>query len=101
MHGLKVETYILYKEIAKEYAWAKEFVNSLFGMMCTALYLEDYQFIEEVCAIDIPKGEDGKPVFKSYDDAIQNLFLSPYWGFWITSYARSMVFILRVQSTLS
>lgn len=80
-----------YKEIAKEYAWAKEFVNSLFGMMCTALYLEDYQFLEEICAIDIPKGEDGKPIFKSYDEAIQNLFLSPYWGFWITSYARSML----------
>ena len=80
-----------YKEIEKEYSSAKEFVNSLFGMMCTALYFEDYQFDEEQCIIDIPKDEHGEPIFAEYEDCINNLFLSPYWGFWITSYARKML----------
>lgn len=80
-----------FKEISKEYKQAKAFVNSIFGMMCTALYMEDFQFIEEKIAIDIPTDEDGNPIFKSYDEACDYLFLSPYWGFWITSYAREML----------
>lgn len=80
-----------YKQICKEYAAAKAFVNSIFGMMCTALYLENYEFIDEKCAIDIPTDKEGQPIFKTYDEATDNLFLSPYWGFWITSYARAML----------
>lgn len=64
---------------------AKAFVNSIFGMMCTALYMEEYVFEEESCSIspDLSK--------KTYEECCKYLFLSPYWGFWITSHARAML----------
>lgn len=71
----------------QEYKDAKAFVNGIFGMMCTALYMEEYSFIEEICDIDIDD-EDGR---KDYAECCKYLFLSPYWGFWITSYARAML----------
>lgn len=69
----------------QEYRDAKAFVNSIFGMMCTALYMEEYVFEEESCKIspDLSK--------KTYEECCQYLFLSPYWGFWITSHARAML----------
>jgi hypothetical protein len=70
----------------QEYRDAKAFVNAIFGMMCTALYLEEYAFIEDICDIDVP--EFG---MKDYAECCKYLFLSPYWGFWITSYAREML----------
>lgn len=66
-----------------EYKDAKAFVNSIFGMMCTALYMEDYVLEENG---DV-KGECNK----TYEECCEYLFLSPYWGFWITSYAREML----------
>lgn len=71
----------------QEYKDAKAFVNGIFGMMCTALYMEEYSFIEKECDIGIDD-EDGR---KDYAECCKYLFLSPYWGFWITSYARSML----------
>lgn len=68
----------------QEYRDAKAFVNSIFGMMCTALYLENFDFVEETC--DIEGNMD-----KTYEECCEYLFLSPYWGFWITSYARAML----------
>ena len=69
----------------QEYRDAKAFVNSIFGMMCTALYMEEYVFEEESCSIspDLSK--------KTYEECCKYLFLSPYWGFWITSHARAML----------
>lgn len=66
----------------QEYRDAKAFVNSIFGMMCTALYLEE--FILEDNEIEGVKN-------KSYEECCRFLFLSPYWGFWITSHARAML----------
>lgn len=71
----------------QEYKDAKAFVNGIFGMMCTALYMEEYSFIEDICDIDIDE-VDGR---KDYAECCKYLFLSPYWGFWITSYARAML----------
>ncbi len=68
-----------------EYKEAKEFVNSIFGMMCTALYMEEFIFDEELCSIEPDMSS------KTYDECCKYLFLSPYWGFWVTSYARSML----------
>lgn len=70
----------------QEYRDAKAFVNAIFGMMCTALYLEEYEFIEDECDIDVP--DYG---MKDYEECCKFLFLSPYWGFWITAYARAML----------
>lgn len=66
----------------QEYRDAKAFVNSIFGMMCTALYLEE--FILDGDEIEGVKN-------KSYEECCRFLFLSPYWGFWITSHARAML----------
>lgn len=68
----------------QEYRDAKAFVNSIFGMMCTALYLEDFELDEENCDIVGVKNND-------YLECCKYLFLSPFWGFWITSYARAML----------
>lgn len=68
----------------QEYRDAKTFVNGIFGMMCTALYFEDLGFIEDTCLIKSTNR-------RTYEDSISKLFLSPYWGFWITSYAREML----------
>lgn len=76
----------------QEYRDAKVFVNGIFGMMCTALYMEEYSFIDDECDIDI--GEDGR---KDYAECCKYLFLSPYWGFWITSYARAMLIDVIVR----
>lgn len=70
----------------QEYRDAKAFVNSIFGMMCTALYFDDLIYIEEEGDIGQKDGEK-----RPYSECINDLFLSPYWGFWITSYAREML----------
>lgn len=69
----------------QEYRDAKAFVNSIFGMMCTALYMEEYVFEEESLTIEPDMSK------KTYKECCDYLFLSPYWGFWITSYAREML----------
>lgn len=75
----------------QEYRDAKAFVNSIFGMMCTALFREDWIFDEKECDITIEEDENGKKITTPYEDCCKYLFLSPYWGFWITSYAREML----------
>lgn len=75
----------------QEYRDAKEFVNSIFGMMCTALYMEEYVFFDELCDIDIKEDANGNKINKPYKECCEYLFLSPYWGFWITSFAREML----------
>lgn len=85
-----IKQYLIKEELKAEYSGtqeyrdAKAFVNGIFGMMCTALYFEDMTFIYNTCSI-------GSSSRRQYEDAISKLFLSPYWGFWITSYAREML----------
>lgn len=69
-----------------EYMDAKRNVNGQFGMMCTALYMTELTISENGDISDTD--ENGNLLTKSYDDATKNLFLYPFWGFWITSYAR-------------
>lgn len=69
----------------QEYRDAKAFVNSIFGMMCTALYMEEFVFEEESLSIEPDMSS------KTYQECCDYLFLSPYWGFWITSHARAML----------
>jgi hypothetical protein len=69
---------ILYKE-------SKSAVNSYFGMTCTRLYDCLYCFDEDI--------EDIKPraAELSYNEQRQKMWLSPYIGYWCTSYARSIL----------
>lgn len=78
-----------YMNLLIAYKDSKESVNGIFGMMCTALYLDKLIYTGDV--IDEIKDENGNYIYKSYEEAIENLFLYPFWGFWITSYARMVL----------
>ena len=80
---LKKESLKAERSDTQEYRDAKAFVNSIFGMMCTALYLEDFELQDD--------GDIEGVKNKSYLECCEYLFLSPYWGFWITSWAREML----------
>lgn len=69
---------IIYKE-------AKAHVNSYFGMTCTRLYDCLYCYDDDI--------EDIKPAAAnlSYDEQRKKMWLSPYIGYWCTSYARSIL----------
>lgn len=71
----------------QEYKDSKAFVNGIFGMMCTAIYTEIFEF-DQFGNIIEPVDEDGKIISKSYEKATSSMFLSPFWGYWVTSYAR-------------
>ena len=72
-----------------EYKEQKAIVNGNFGMCCTAIFTEILEF--EGCEIEPRKDENDNIVKKPFDEAIKSMFLSPFWGFWITSYARSLL----------
>lgn len=78
-----------YMNLKIDYQDSKSSVNGIFGMMCTALYRDDLIFNGNI--IDNTRDEDGNIIYKDYSNAIQNLFLYPFWGFWITSYARMVL----------
>lgn len=82
-------TFEEYMNLKIAYKDSKSAVNGIFGMMCTALYLDDLEFNGDI--IDNVKDENGNEVYKTYDEATDNLFLYPFWGFWITSYARHIL----------
>lgn len=72
-----------------EYKDSKAVVNGTYGMTVTAIFTEELGF--EGCEIEPPKDENGNVIKKPYSEAIKSVFLNPYWGFWITSYARSLL----------
>lgn len=72
-----------------EYKDSKAAVNGTFGMMCTSIFTEELEL--RGYEIDNPRDAEGYPIEKSFDDAIKGMFLYPYWGYWITSYARSLL----------
>ena len=84
-----------------QYVFAKNKVNGTFGMCCTALYMDEF-IIDEYGEI-LPKlNDDGSRFKRSYEDAIKSIFLSPFWGMWITSYARSLLinFIVKFPNCI-
>lgn len=72
-----------------EYQFSKNRVNGTFGMMCTALYSDEF-IIDEYGEIS-PKKVDGETYKREYKQSIKSIFLNPLWGMWITSYARSIL----------
>lgn len=74
------------KQDTIEYKETKGDVNSYFGMCCTALFpYEKILLDDENCTII------ESPNKKTYEEATKNLFLNPFWGFWVTSYARNIL----------
>ena len=73
------------------YMQSKQYINSLFGMMVTALIQADVEFndgiwnIKELTEADVIK-KLGK--LKDFHDRNKKYFLSYSWGCWVTAYAR-------------
>lgn len=85
-----------------DYQFAKSLVNAIFGMLCTALYTDEY-VIDEITGEIFPKIDDaGNRVKKDYDKALKSIFMSPFWGMWVTSYARSLLtdFIVKFPNCI-
>lgn len=78
-------------EETQEYRDSKAFVNGIFGMCATALFREEWVYDDDEVDIIVQEDEEHNKVTKPYDDCCKFLFLSPFWGFWITSYAREML----------
>lgn len=98
MRKVCIEQYLKKEELkssgkseTQEYRDAKAFVNSIFGMCATALFMEEWIYNDETCDIWIEEDENGNKITKDYEECCELLFLSPFWGFWITSYAREML----------
>lgn len=91
------EQYLIKQDLKKrgldktvEYMFSKNNVNGCFGMMCTAMYLDEFM-IDEITGNFIPREEEGEVYKKPYKEALKSVFLNPLWGMWITSYARSIL----------
>lgn len=63
-----------------EYALTKAKLNSVYGMCCTRLYLENLKYIN---------GDFESIAEKDYKKAIENVLLLPYWGIWCCAYSRN------------
>lgn len=74
----------------REYMDRKAFVNGIFGMMCTAIFTDDW-IIDGTEIVENYDKETGLIIKKSFESATKSMFLSPFWGYWITSYARMIL----------
>ena len=90
------EEYLVKEKLKKEgkdgtieYKDSKSVVNGTYGMTVTSLFMEDLEIHGDT--IEPKMDADGNPLKKSYKEAIKSVFLNPFWGFWITSYARSLL----------
>lgn len=72
------------------YQRSKEKLNSLFGMCCTGICVDDYILYNGNLILgsskDLPEEIRKEP--KSFEEATKNVFLLPIWGIAITSGAR-------------
>lgn len=73
-----------------EYKDSKKVVNGTYGMTVTSIFTEEY-VLNDNGEIQIKKNPNGSVYKKEFSKAIKSTFLSPFWGFWITSYARSIL----------
>lgn len=73
------------------YMQSKQYINSLFGMMVTALIQSDVKYDNGVWSIKELTGEDVLKKLKKlsdFHDRERRYFLSYSWGCWVTAYAR-------------
>ena len=73
------------------YLQSKQYINSLFGMMVTALIQSDVTYTDGIWTIKELTAEDVQKKLKKlmdYRDRNKKYFLSYSWGCWVTAYAR-------------
>lgn len=78
-----------YKTLYKKYMVVKGKVNACYGMTVSRLNMHLYSYKGGQWVKENQKKKDGTT--KTYDDYIQEQLLSPYWGIYITAYARERV----------
>lgn len=71
-----------------EYANAKEFVNSLYGMMVTDICRDEIIYEDEEWRTEEP---DYEKMISKYNTSIKRFLYYP-WGVWVTAYARRNLF---------
>lgn len=71
------------KKDGKPYSIEKTYVNSYYGLTVTRLVLQE---VELQPNNDVKRGSS-----IDYDNARKNMLLTPYFGIWITSYAREQL----------
>lgn len=78
-----------YNALQKLYTVTKGNLNACYGMTVSRLNMELYDYKDGEW-VSVPQTKkDGS--IKTYDDYIQEQVLSPYWGIYITAYARQRV----------
>ena len=70
------------KEDPAYYAIRKAMLNSLYGMLVTAVCQADTRFYEDLGIIGAGNATKG------YNEAVKSSILLPQWGIWCTAYAR-------------
>lgn len=65
-----------------DYKLSKARLNSFYGMVCTGLYAESYQYDEETSLIESVPNE------KTYNELIEKEILLPVWGIYTTAIIR-------------
>lgn len=74
------------KNDTQEYRDAKAFVNGIFGMCATSIFPFEKQLDGTPdCNVIVSENK------KEFDKAIEGMFLSPFYAFWVTSYARDIL----------
>lgn len=73
----------------QEYKDAKAFVNGIYGMCATSIFPYE-KYLEDSPECNVLE-EMSK---KEFAEAVKNMYLSPFYAFWITSYARNLLIFL-------
>lgn len=74
------------KKDTTEYFLAKRAVNGLYGMTCTKHHTQEIVYSDGEWRYKQAKNRDGTA--KTFDDFVENDFLLPYYGIWISAHAR-------------
>lgn len=73
----------------QEYKDSKAFVNGIYGMCATAIFPYE-KYLDGTPECNVIE----EPNKKEFSEAIKNMYLSPFYAFWITSYARNLLIFL-------
>lgn len=75
------------------YAQSKQYINSIYGMLCTDIIFDDMKYLdEEWITVNKTEKEVNEYLRNLHEVPNRNVFLSLYWGLYVTMYARRNLF---------
>lgn len=93
LKDLILKYFVAKEEIGKidkesiDYKNAKSRLNSIYGMVCTQLYIANYEYNMKSGLIEsVPTG-------KTYNELIEDQILLPQWGIWCTAIVRHRLIV--------